>query len=66
MDTSEPSGSGEPRAKTAKLNNQRDEHVKDFADGAIVEQTADIFKLDIDCFEESLDYLRLKDLVSVG
>lgn len=30
------------------------------------EQAADIFKMDIDCFEESLDYLILKDLISLG
>lgn len=32
----------------------------------IIEQTGDIFKLDIDCFEESFDYLPFKDLVNVG
>lgn len=29
-------------------------------------QDADIFKLDIDCYEESFDYLSLGDLISVG
>lgn len=31
-----------------------------------IEQTGVIFKLDIDCFEESFDYLPFKDLVNVG
>lgn len=32
---------------------------------ALVQQTGDIFKLDIDCLEEVFDFLPLKDLVSV-
>lgn len=32
----------------------------------IIEQTGNIFKLDIDCFEESFDYLPFEDLLNVG
>lgn len=31
-----------------------------------IQQTSDIFKLDIDCFEESFDFLPFEDLVSIG
>lgn len=67
MGQPESSGSSQQIAKRRKLNNVRNQ----LADGTRVppislEQTAAILKLDIDCFEEAFDYLRLKDLVSVS
>lgn len=36
------------------------------SNGAAVEQLPDIFKLDIDCFNETMDYLPTKYLATVG
>lgn len=46
----------EPRAKSESSA----------VDTVPIQKTADIFKLDIDCFQAAFDYLPIKDLVSVG
>lgn len=54
----------EPKAKRPRRNGSKNAAVVVAAPN--IEQTADIFKLDIDCFEEAFDYLPIKDLISVG
>lgn len=81
MNGEEDSDNNETSAKKGETNNENDQDKNNIVaeiaavdkantdSGAvppICEQSADILKLDIDCFEEVFDYLPLKDLISIG
>lgn len=81
MNEEEDSDNNETSAKIGETNNENDQnkhnivaeiaavHIANTDSGAvppILKQSADILKLDIDCFEEVFDYLPLKDLISIG
>lgn len=69
MDQSELSDGSQPTAKKRRAGNEGEKDRNAIEAASIASnqnQTADIFKLDIDCFEEVFDYLNLKDLLSVG
>ncbi|XP_031633930.1 uncharacterized protein LOC116347479 [Contarinia nasturtii] len=55
-----------PSAKKMKSNDEENNPAERAVVINVVQQLADIFKLNIDCFEEVFDYLSLKDLAAIG
>lgn len=49
-----------------KRNNENNHHANSAAVAVNQERSANILKLDIDCYEEAFDYFPLGDLISVG
>lgn len=57
---------GNSNSKISSQPNEKEQQANGDAVATSLIQTADILKLNIDCFEEAFDYLPLGDLVRVG
>lgn len=66
MNAEKPSARALRYVKRQKRNDEKDSITASDTPNPRVEQIGDIFKLDIDCYEEVFDYLPIEDLVNVG